>query len=128
MNVISAVTSILTLDSITLCRVRIMDPVISSLGSAITLNFIPKQLIGESISCVGCREIGPGCKITRDQRLLCIVLAGYMLTTTNLHRLASVCICLFLKPLDDLMSESGLFYARFMDDWVEAAEGCSAGE
>ncbi|MCP4107624.1 MAG: reverse transcriptase [Desulfobacteraceae bacterium] len=25
---------------------------------------------------------------------------------------------LFLKPLDDLMSECGLFYARFMDDWV----------
>ena len=25
---------------------------------------------------------------------------------------------LFLKPLDDRMAEMGLFYARFMDDWV----------
>jgi hypothetical protein len=25
---------------------------------------------------------------------------------------------LFLKPLDDLMGRMGLFYVRFMDDWV----------
>ncbi|MCP4111250.1 MAG: hypothetical protein GY749_37945 [Desulfobacteraceae bacterium] len=25
---------------------------------------------------------------------------------------------LFLKPLDDVMKDSGLFYARFTDDWV----------
>jgi len=25
---------------------------------------------------------------------------------------------LFLKPLDDAMAQTGLFYARFMDDWV----------
>ncbi len=42
---------------------------------------------------------------------------------------------LFLKPLDDRMSELGLFYARFMDDWVilaptgvEAASGDKSGE
>ena len=25
---------------------------------------------------------------------------------------------LYLKPLDDAVAETGLFYARFMDDWV----------
>ncbi len=25
---------------------------------------------------------------------------------------------LYLKPIDDAMAETGLFYARFMDDWV----------
>jgi len=25
---------------------------------------------------------------------------------------------LYLKPLDDALEKSGLFYARFMDDWV----------
>ncbi len=25
---------------------------------------------------------------------------------------------LYLKPLDDRLEETGLFYARFMDDWV----------
>ena len=28
---------------------------------------------------------------------------------------------LYLKPLDDAVSETGLFYARFMDDWVVVA-------
>ena len=28
---------------------------------------------------------------------------------------------LYLKPVDDAMGESGLFYARFMDDWVVLA-------
>ncbi len=28
---------------------------------------------------------------------------------------------LYLKPVDDAMAESGLFYARFMDDWVVLA-------
>jgi len=28
---------------------------------------------------------------------------------------------LYLKPLDDAMADSGLFYARFMDDWVVLA-------
>jgi RNA-directed DNA polymerase len=28
---------------------------------------------------------------------------------------------MYLKPLDDAMAESGLFYARFMDDWVVLA-------
>ncbi len=28
---------------------------------------------------------------------------------------------LYLKPVDDAMAETGLFYARFMDDWVVLA-------
>jgi hypothetical protein len=28
---------------------------------------------------------------------------------------------LYLKPLDDCLAETGLFYARFMDDWVTLA-------
>ena len=28
---------------------------------------------------------------------------------------------LYLKPLDDAMAESGLFYARYMDDWIVIA-------
>jgi len=28
---------------------------------------------------------------------------------------------LYLKPIDDAMAETGLFYARFMDDWVVLA-------
>ncbi|MDM8515627.1 reverse transcriptase domain-containing protein [Desulfobacterales bacterium HSG16] len=28
---------------------------------------------------------------------------------------------LYLKPLDDLMEKTGLFYARFMDDWIVIA-------
>jgi hypothetical protein len=28
---------------------------------------------------------------------------------------------LYLKPIDDAMAQSGLFYARFMDDWVVMA-------
>jgi Reverse transcriptase (RNA-dependent DNA polymerase) len=42
---------------------------------------------------------------------------------------------LFLKPLDDWMAKLGLFYARFMDDWVilaptgvEATSGDKIGE
>ncbi|HDN26868.1 MAG TPA: hypothetical protein ENG03_07190 [Thioploca sp.] len=27
----------------------------------------------------------------------------------------------YLKPLDDAMTETGWFYARFMDDWVVLA-------
>ena len=27
----------------------------------------------------------------------------------------------YLKPIDDAMAETGLFYARFMDDWVVLA-------
>ena len=30
---------------------------------------------------------------------------------------------LYLKPLDDMLSQAGLFYARFMDDWVIIAPG-----
>jgi len=29
---------------------------------------------------------------------------------------------LYLKPVDDAMAESGLFYARFMDDWIVLAQ------
>jgi hypothetical protein len=28
---------------------------------------------------------------------------------------------LYLKPLDDRMKRTGLFYARFMDDWIVIA-------
>ena len=28
---------------------------------------------------------------------------------------------LYLKPLDDVMAATGLFYVRFMDDWVVIA-------
>jgi RNA-directed DNA polymerase len=28
---------------------------------------------------------------------------------------------LFLKPMDDAMQDSGLFYVRFMDDWIVIA-------
>jgi hypothetical protein len=29
---------------------------------------------------------------------------------------------LYIKPLDDRMKETGVFYARFMDDWVIIAQ------
>jgi hypothetical protein len=32
--------------------------------------------------------------------------------------LSPLMAALFLKPLDDAMQGSGLFYARFMDDWI----------
>ncbi len=28
---------------------------------------------------------------------------------------------LYLKPLDDRMEKTGLYYARFMDDWIVIA-------
>ena len=35
--------------------------------------------------------------------------------------LSPLMAALFLKPLDDAMQGSGLFYARFMDDWIVIA-------
>ncbi|QDU10182.1 reverse transcriptase/maturase family protein [Gimesia aquarii] len=35
--------------------------------------------------------------------------------------LSPLMAALYLKPIDDAMAETGLFYARFMDDWVELA-------
>ncbi|MBU1137692.1 MAG: reverse transcriptase/maturase family protein [Proteobacteria bacterium] len=35
--------------------------------------------------------------------------------------LSPLMAALFLKPLDDAMQDSGLFYVRFMDDWIVIA-------
>ena len=35
--------------------------------------------------------------------------------------LSAVMGALYVKPVDDAVAETGLFYARFMDDWVVRA-------
>jgi hypothetical protein len=65
--------------------------------------------------------------------LVCLFLAEVVINALLGHQFI-VCACfsdaspvyrlwkaLFLKPLDDAIQGSGLFYARFMDDWIGIA-------
>jgi len=51
----------------------------------------------------------------------CLAISSSCVPVSLMRPLSPLMAALFLKPLDDAMQGSGLFYARFMDDWIVVA-------
>lgn len=51
----------------------------------------------------------------------CLAISSSCVPVSLMRPLSPLMAALFLKPLDDVLEKFGLFYRRFMDDWIVIA-------